>query len=293
LAEHRVGRDFTSRWLWAEGHPVAGGLARADQLADAEVAVLTALRGKGFRLPDRPRITRLDTAVDLGFQNGDEGIAFLCGISALPIPRCKLEVIGNPQSAPETVYLITRGGRRLARMYDRGAHTGARARGELIRLEDQLRVKSGSRLLVSDLSSEYLRERFERRFRPFLQASEGVVVAALPPLIDEVRERIRGGDLRFPKAAALVGDLMLGLTEDICPRSTLYRRRRELRQHGLVLSPSALDPVRIDLHAPLEVALDTDIWGTTGHWPSSSRTSGEQAERSGGALAIPVAEAES
>ena len=204
-------------------------------------------------------LSRLDATATHLFGRSQEGIAFLQGFSALDWPRLKPEVIGKP---PETVYLIARNGRgrKLARAYDTGLLRGTYARGEAIRLEDQGRFRSGARPTL-DIDP---RARFHRRFVPLWQSMKGVRVATLPVLTNRLASRLASEEITRSQAERMIGFLHLEAAGASCERRTWYRRRRELRDHGLVVADSFFEPVEVDMASILEAALESPAWGSSG-----------------------------
>jgi hypothetical protein len=240
--------------LAVEGHPRAGGLCPTSALGDA-YATVSRLVTEEAGCHEFVGLSRLDATATNVFGRGQEGIAFLQGFSALDWPRLKPQVIGKP---PETVYLIARNGRgrKLARAYDTGHLHRTRARGEAIRLEDQSRFPSGARASL-DVDP---RARFHRRFVPLWRSMRGVRVASLPVLTKTLAGQLASGDLTRAQAERMIGFLHLESAAAPCERRTWYRRRRELREHGLVVADGFFEPVEVDVGAVLEAALESPAW---------------------------------
>jgi hypothetical protein len=244
-----------------EGHPKPGALGHfedvqrcvfewADLLKSQRSAIVSGMAG----------VSRLDATATTRFDHPGQGVALLQGMASIDWPRLKPVVYGKP---PETVALTYRNskGRILARAYDTGLLRGTAERGQLVRLEDQGRFPSGRRP-IDATSQRFARSRFQSRFRPLWQASKGVTVASLPVLTDRVACLVDTGEMKPSQAERLVGFLAL----DTTTRSrfnvrTTQRRRRELRDLGLVLADGFFEPVEIDLAAVLEAALDSPAWG--------------------------------
>jgi hypothetical protein len=250
--------------LCAEGHPNPDGLCEPWALEDAYQALLGRFEEYGMEQPTRfLGLGRLDSTVTQQFADRREGLAVLTGIAALDVPACKPKVIGRP---PETVYLIYVNGRGrvLGRAYDKGLESGTGERGELIRLEDQRRYGSISRPQRDRFHADYVRGRFEQRFRALYRSAKGVKVAALPVLARELAARARAGELTHREMERMGGFILAELgggARSAYPERTYKRRRAELREHGLVVADDFFEPVEVDLSAVLERALETPLWG--------------------------------
>ena len=256
--------EYKAHWmpglslLAVEGHPQPGALCPSDRLGEAYEGV-TELLDREVGSYEFKGLSRLDSTATSVFSRGHEGIAFLQGFAALDWPRLKPEVIGKP---PETVYLIARNGRgkKLARAYDSGLLRRSHERGEAIRLEDQGRFPSGSRPTL-EIDA---RERFHRRFVPLWQSMKGVHVASLPVLSERVAAQLGSGEITRSQAERMVGFLHLETAGAPCERRTWYRRRRELRNRGLVVADGFFERVDVDVASVLEAALESPAWGARG-----------------------------
>lgn len=247
-----------------EGHPVATGLCPGDGLGAAYTEVCDALRAEGGSYEFRG-LSRLDTTATYKFADGREGVAFLGGMAALDWPRLKPVVWGKP---PETVGLtaLNSRGRLLARGYDSGLLRGTHARGEAVRLEDQRRYPSGKRPGLDVFDTTYIRGRFHARFAPLYRSAKGVTVAGLPVLAKRIASLLDEGELTYREAERIGGALLieLGGAAGHYNRRTHYRRRAELRTHGLVLADDFYEPVQVDMGDVLEACLDSPLWGSSG-----------------------------
>lgn len=288
VAGHRVGFFPGSRLLFAEGHPRPDGLAGADDLPTAFDLVAEGLCDRGvlpppFRLRPiggpgfvRPvvggtgfaGIRRLDSTVDLTFDDPSEGLAALAGVAALPLPRCKTQVIREVGGRRvETVYFRGSSGKRvLGRWYDKGVESGATGRGLHVRPEDQRRFGKEGRLdLEAVASSTYVRDAFVRRFEPLWRAAKGVKVGGVMELAQRLAELQDDGEITPAEAKRIAGHLVLDAAN--CHRQSqrqIYRDRASARAHGLVLADGVLDEVEVDLGDVLERALDSSAWGCEG-----------------------------
>jgi len=262
----KLGR-WTAHWMPAlslycvEGHPNALGLCCGDELPFAYDEVRGVLDAEVGSYEFRG-VSRLDCTATYRFPEGRDGLAFLGGMAALDWPRLKPVVWGKP---PETVGLTARNsrGRLLARGYDSGLLRGTHERGVAIRLEDQRRYPSGKRPSQDAFRGQYVRERFHARFAPLYRSAKGVKVAGLPVLATRIAEMLDAGDLTYREAERIGGALVLELggAAGHYSRRTHYRRRAELRDHGLVLADDFYAPVEVDMGQVIEACLDSGLWG--------------------------------
>jgi hypothetical protein len=255
--------------LAVEGHPRQGGLCPADSLEQAYADMIAELDENDIRPTGFRGVSRLDVTCTQRFADPAEGRAMLVGLAALDVPGCKQVVYGKPV---ETVGIISNRGRRLlGRIYDKGVEAHwiddgrGILRGEYLRLEEQGRFgaqRRPGREHVSD--ARYLKTRFERRFVPLWQASKGLKVAGLPALTETLMERVRNGEMTIKEAERVGGFLVLessGEAKERYSRAVYYRRRRELREMGLVVADEFYEPVEVRLADVLERALETPLWG--------------------------------
>jgi hypothetical protein len=261
-----VGR-YTAQWyaglgvLALEGHPSAAGLAEPWGLEDAYQEAVDDLRSWGHVPTAFAGLARLDTTVTQRMSR-QEGQAVLAGLAALDVPACDPVVRGKP--AHSIAYVHTRGRRVLGRAYDKGRESGTAEHWELIRLEDQFRPRSGSRPGRDQFHAEYVRGRFHKRFLPLYRSARGVKVAGLPVIAKDVSERLRRGELTLRVAERMIASQLLVAAGAPYSRSTLYKRRAELRENGYVLADDFFAPVEVDLAAVLEAALETQLWEAGG-----------------------------
>lgn len=281
IAGHRVGWFPGHRLLFAEGHPLEGGLAAAGELLRAADAVAEGLRDVGVEPPSRRAIgrrdarpgplgdgfggvRRLDTTIDLAFDDPVEGQAVLAGVAAMSLPRSKTQVLREVGGRRiETVAFRSQSGAQvLGRWYDKGVETGDAARGTWVRPEDQRRFKAGHRLPLEAVAARgYLRENFVRRFEPLWRAGKGIKVGGAIDLARRVMELRDEGELTSLQARRIAGQLLLEAAGDeSAPVRTQRRYRAEARRHGLVLADDALQEVEIDLGEVLREALEADVW---------------------------------
>lgn len=255
VAGHRVGVLPAHRMLWAEGHPAVEGLAPPATLHEAEERLLDALADAGLPVGRAGGIGRLDQTVTLEFDDPREGLCFMAGIAAVDVPRVKPAVYGRP---PETVYFLAeRSGRKLARVYDKGAESNTAPPGRLVRLENQSRFGKEARMSSETISSSQVSESlFKARFAPVAASCDGLTAATLPLLAERVADKVADGKMTYRQAERLIGFLVLkGQKAPRYAPRTERRRMAELREHGLVLADPLTDPIEVDLADGIEEAL--------------------------------------
>lgn len=260
-AGHVVGVLPGYRMLFAEGHPAVDSLAHPATLPQAERLVLEQLEHHGFPIGRDGGVGRCDGTVTLQFANPLQGQALLSGVAALDFPRLMPVVYGKP---PQTVYLA--GGRsaeRKARLYDKGLESLLAPPGTLVRFENQVRYSKETRRAVDEVDLTHVRRRFEGRFGPMAKSASGVTVASLPVLAARVHDRVLAGDVTQRQAERMVGFMALHQAGGRSySRRTMFRRRAELREMGLVLADDFFAPVEVNLGETFDAALAAWTDGT-------------------------------
>jgi hypothetical protein len=250
LSGHVVGVLPGQRMLWIEGHPSVEGLADPATLEGVHGGLLDALDMVGLPRGRDAGLARVDGTVTLATSREVEVPATLAGLAALDVPRMKPVVHGRP---PQTVYF--EGGessRKFARAYNKALEAGIAAPGGLLRLEDQRRFTRETRRYVTQIEPG---KDFGRRFESMARSAEGVRAMTVPVLSRELAERVNGGEMTSREAERLLGHLVLeSAGARKYSRSTLKRRRRELRDRGLVVADGFYEPVEIDLGETLNAA---------------------------------------
>jgi hypothetical protein len=258
---HKVGNHFVgvlrSHWMLSiEGHPAVDGLASPAALGKAEDRVLGEISDLGVPLGRDAGVGRLDQTTTLEFANPLEGRAFLEGLARVDVPRTKPAVYGRPV---ETVYLLGQSsGKVLARVYDKGVQTNSAEPGRFVRLENQTRFTKQARIRAKVHSDvpEFVSEKFRRRFAPVAASCEGLHAATAPVVAERLGDLVSEGAVSYREAERMLGFLLLQGTPGAYRRTTVWRRRRELRAHGLVLVDPIEDPIDVDLAAGVEAALE-------------------------------------
>lgn len=271
VGNYRVGVSLASNLIWAEGHPAPGRLASGDELPDELRRLELAMSERGVDVGDADfaGVRRLDSTVDLRFDDPLAGIAVMAAVAHLQFPRIKTHVVrevGGP--AVETVMLRGFAGKRiLGRMYDKGVESRTAPRGAWIRPEDQRRYQKETRRTIEGVTGAFVRERFTERFQPLWQRKGPVKVSGPTVLVGKIAEQLRDGDITPAQARRMAGYIALESWGcDQGPRSTSHRIRRELREAGLYVDASLEEeePIEVDVSAILERAFDSDSWGAQG-----------------------------
>lgn len=261
VAGHRVGWFPEPRLVFVEGRAGKGRLLAASELPQALARLRAGLADLGIPLAGIPcaGLRRLDLAADLCPDAAVEGLALLecLAVTSLgPGLLCSYRAERRPRS----VLIKSRAGRTLARVYDKGAQTGAAPPGRWLRFEAQWRFPRGERPSPERLDSDHLRERFARRFAPLHQAAAGFRLGGTAMLVERLGEVVRAGQLAPSRARSLAGYLLLaaaGLPQGA--RRTAYELERECRELGLSLSLLAASS-RVDVATVLEECLAPEVW---------------------------------
>ncbi len=214
-------------------------------------------------------LRRVDATVDIEPGSRSRGLAILAGVAAVSTttPRCQAEVrfAKDGSGGVETVYLRGYSGIKiLGRWYDKGLESGLASRGEMVRAEDQRRYPKGHRRGVHELEGEYVRSKFQQRFYPLWQATKGVTVGGVLVIHDRLADLVEEGEIPARQAEQLAGFVALQKRGVAQKRSTVYNRRKRLRELGLVAAEGCLEEVEVDLHEVLDEALESPAWGATG-----------------------------
>jgi hypothetical protein len=285
---HRFGWMPASRLVWAEGHPSfdPDRLCSPDCLPESFERLKEAIGDRGFALPNGRTadiwtmpgsfrtdgfagVRRLDSTVDLATDDSAEGLAILRGVAAIArhAPGIKGQVFYGLGGHVETIEWKGRGGRKtLGRWYDKGVELGATPRGRLIRPEDQRRFVKDQRRDVDELTTSYVRDKFQARFLPLWRATKGVTVAGPYKAGEKLLRLVDDGTLTPGQAEQLMGHFFLGeLAEHSgtpwVSRATRYRRQAAMLDAGIVQSDVLDGELEVDLHDVLESVLDGASWG--------------------------------
>jgi hypothetical protein len=255
----KVGSIPALSLTWAEGHPVAGELATAEQVATCAEKI-EALLDERLGVDTFAGVARLDLTATHSFDHPNEARAFFGGMAVLELPRCETTRRGKPVHSISWSH--ARGARKLARVYDKGMERGGEA-FKFGRMEDQRRFPSGCRPTVESVADVgFMRSKFHARFAPIWKQVNGVKAASFPVVAQAIADEAKYGYRPAREAERLVGALVL-LTAgagEAYSRPTMYRRRAELRDAGFIVADCE-EAVEVDLGGVLEAALDSPHWG--------------------------------
>jgi hypothetical protein len=277
---HRIMWFPSAGLLAAEGHPAGeGNLATPNVLPEALQRLTGALEASmGAQLPTARRfafsehghagIRRLDTAVNLAWDGESrEGLALLAGLAAL-VPPGKLQSVIRRQPGGRAYETVAWHGRRglVARAYDKGVEGNLAARGQLVRLEDQRRWPNNARREVEELTGDYVRETWRRRFMPLWQATKGLKIVTTQKLAQELRAAVDEGRCSQGEAVGVAAQLLMESAgvRPLGHRQTRWRRATKARELGLVLADGVLQEQEFDVAEIMGAALDTDAWERVG-----------------------------
>jgi hypothetical protein len=260
----RLGSIAALGLTWAEGHPVAGALARPSEVATA-AAHVTKLVDDHLGVVKERGCARLDSTATYRFERPQEARAFLAGMAAVDLPRCETTRRGHPVHSISWTH--STGARKLARCYDKGLERGGEA-WALGRLEDQRRYGSAGRPPAEVVSEPgYARGRFEARFGPIRKAVDGVKAATFPVVAQALADEVKYGYRDRREAERLAGSLVLltggvGRGErDTSQRRWFDRRKAELRGAGFVVVDDLAEVVEVNLGDVVTAALESEAWG--------------------------------
>ncbi|HJX33382.1 MAG TPA: hypothetical protein VJ257_04215, partial [Solirubrobacterales bacterium] len=262
VAGHRVGWFAEPGLVFAEGRPGGDGLCPAAELPVALRRLQRSLEDLGVPIAAVPSagLRRLDVAADLWTDSAVEGLALLECIGAASLGSGKLAAY-RAERCVESVLIKSRGGRTLARLYDKGAESGRAPRGRWLRLEAQWRLPRGARIDPAEVDAALLRERFKRRFDPLWQAAGGFRIGGLEAVTERISEAVASGQLQPSRARSVAGYLVLrsaGVQQGAS--RTTYELERECRQLGLSVSLLQAPERRVDVATVLEECLAPEVW---------------------------------
>ena len=278
LATHQVGRawllpdpigGYRVGWfeqpglVFAEGRPGGEALCAAVELSGALRRLRGDLGDLGIPLAAGidAGLRRLDLAADLYADSATEGLALLECLGAVSLGTGKI-VAYRAERCIESVLIKSSAGRTLARVYDRGAHSGVLPRGRWLRFEAQWRLPREARIDPAEIDPPLLRERFKRRFEAVWQAAGGIRVGGVATVGERVGEAVRRGQLLPSRARSIAGYLVLGASG--VPQGatrTVHELERECRQLGLTVSLLQAPERRVDVAAVLDECLAPEVWG--------------------------------
>jgi hypothetical protein len=213
------------------------------------------------RLPDEPRLRRLDLAVDLGFP-AQLGTAFLDAMSGLSVPGLK-RTVWYDESQAQTIY-FRRGTVVKFRVYDKGVQAGTAPAGTRIRIERQIRWPKKNQPRPQDLTPSDLEALWLGELKAWAAAGQTLCVGTPPVIQEELLNAIDGGRLKPLEAEKLSGYVALRAAG----RGSAWwksegrahippRREKELRELGLALiAPGETAAARVPLGGILSAVRD-------------------------------------
>ncbi len=231
-AEGRLGAILAES---AEDHT----LAPAKSLSPGAELARRAFGDLGLEISNETAaVRRLDLAGELHFDRPDDGLCFLRALANLDVPGSKRD-IWMQDARVETIYYRTpkRGQVRL-RCYDKGVESGSHEPGARIRLERQVRYAKAQQQTPEAIRSGDLEKLYQGRLAAWTDATTDVVATDLNGAQQAVLERLAADQVTPRVAERLLGTLVLvehfGF-EWWEKRHTAQRRKRELRELGIVL----------------------------------------------------------
>jgi hypothetical protein len=234
------------------------------QLASALERLVDSLRSVGLvvELEECAGLRRLDVAVDVGADSALEGLGILECLGSQGAGGSKKVAAFRGHGTIESVVLRSRGGRTLARVYDKGVESGAGVAGIWLRLEAQWRYPRSVRPDPGRIGSRELRERFAKRFAPFWQGAQGFRLGGVEAMSLRLQDAVREGRLAPSRARSIAGYLVLSASGvDQGARRTVSELEREARQLGLSVEVLGGDERFVDVATVLDECLDVEVWG--------------------------------
>jgi hypothetical protein len=280
---HRIVWFPETGLLKAEGHPccddsgalcppaeMATTLDRLEQeLAGMGVEVRSARDGGESTYEGVEGVSRLDATVNLQTESTVEGLAILAGMAAVtPNAWFQAEVIR--QAGGRAIETVSWSGKRVGKvalMYDKGWEQSgqARQRGRLLRPESRTRWPKGLRRGVDEMTPEYVRGIFVKRFTPLWRATEGVKIVTERHAFEQLQEAVENEVISAGQAYRAAGILVAekhGVK--FGERQQQYRNRQLTNRLGLVLHDGTDDEQEVDLHDVMTQVLETDAWERRG-----------------------------
>ncbi|KAA0271933.1 MAG: hypothetical protein EDQ89_09270 [Acidobacteria bacterium] len=200
-------------------------------------------------------LRRLDLAAELLWADPADGLAALGALADLHLPRVKV-CEWRHEGRTETIayYTATKKRRLLHRIYDKGVQTGSYPAGTLLRLERQHRIEKAKQETAEHVAQHADPESlWLDGFEDWADAAERLQVTSADGAERLLLEKVECGELQREKAERLLGSLAVarlrgeGWWRELGKPHLGRRRRRELADHGLPLSPSAKVPREVPL----------------------------------------------
>jgi hypothetical protein len=237
--------------LWIDVHPFTDARLLPLQLVYGEVqAVLEKFSIVGVGTYEPVCVTRADVTVDVVTADGALGKSLMLALAAARGPHGRRARPFNHDL--ETVYIETRGGRRLGLAYDKGVERSYRALGanKWLRLEARQFFKGADAPKLEEVTPDVLKGVWQDRFLTLgggrTVKPEGVVMT--------IGEMLQSGAISVRDGEKVLSYLQLeraGLAQDVYGRKALQERRLLARQYGLRVDEEGRE-IHLDLKAVLE-----------------------------------------
>lgn len=240
----------------APPHLLVKGAEAARQLA-ARILGLSQLDGT-------ITVQRVDLTADLRFKEPSKGQEFVWAMAHLKLPR--YNEVPHQTKDPrvmEGVEWKTESNHTHARIYDKGLQrkqkklVGAEDPGNLIRVERQMTFAKAKQPSAQELATSNLRRSFLGAFQPFIDGSGKLAICGQLSALEVVRKAHEEGQLAYPTARRLSGDLLNGQVygpNGFPSTDASQRFDRELRKLGIRFDRKLMPTVRVQVGPILEAA---------------------------------------
>jgi hypothetical protein len=203
---------------------------------------------------EEPRVVRVDVAVDVRYEDPQEGHATLEALRFARWPKgWYAEWQGPP---PYTTVAVKSGRKTVARVYCRNAKLGTGERWGKLRFEREHRFDWATARPVEELASETAAEIYWGSVFGHGRASGRVT--RLPREVEAMRliERVALGEIttvQYEQLSAFLTAERLGMVEKAYSRETARRRRALARDLGVAAGDPEVDELDLSLDAALAV----------------------------------------
>lgn len=239
-----------SQRLWLDLHPFRDGRLTALELLQGVVEdALEKLAMHGVVTFEPVCVSRVDVTVDVVFPREVDGKSFMLALASSRGPYGRRLRPHNHEL--ETVYVETRGGKKLGLAYDKGVERQYNELGanHWIRLEARQFWNGADAPTVESVTVETMREIWRDRFCTL----GGGRTVKPGGVVMTVGELMRAGEISVRDGEKLIAYLELdraGLAADAYGDRVLAERRRLAKEHGLRVDEEARE-VNVDLRARL------------------------------------------
>lgn len=155
----------------------------------------------------RVAIRRLDPAAELRFEDGTDGLRFLRNLGGMTLTKLKRATYDAVDgSRVETVnFFRPKKRQKIGRAYDKGVEAQTHEPGKRIRLEQQMRFDKAKQRQPQDLDRAFVAGEYAKRYKPWREPVDRVVVGDLDALADAIYEREADGRIKPESADGLLG----------------------------------------------------------------------------------------